>query len=265
MSRGGALQFPLMADRICLKTVSASTFRAKKTAGPWQLCRSSYGYNSKENTTSCRDLFRLSLLDHGECDSVYTRFDPNRVLKTPVSLSTTSRVLSPCQIAQSTKTTLSRALFSTNIANMHHGSFYLLAAWAAFAVASASLHVSGQSEFSMGVLLPRQQGRTSLQTFTGALGGARAAAITKSDDEERPFEVNGDTFVRAQHYPFRSSGRPGWANCMFDVPREISRRRRTGRAITRRTCVPTLRTTGRGRSKWETVTSSPVSTPNFEG
>ncbi len=69
------------------------------------------------------------------------------------------------------------------------------------AVAAVSC-AAGQTEFHMGmgmgmggVLLPRQQSRLSLQTFTGALGGARAAAITKSDDPERPFEVDGDTFV----------------------------------------------------------------------
>ncbi|KAK3906611.1 hypothetical protein C8A05DRAFT_40639 [Staphylotrichum tortipilum] len=76
-------------------------------------------------------------------------------------------------------------------------SIYLLAAWAAaFAAASASPELSGQSEFGMGgVLLPRQQqGRLSLQTFNGALGGARAAAITNSGNPERPFEVDGDTF-----------------------------------------------------------------------
>lgn len=65
----------------------------------------------------------------------------------------------------------------------------------------------------MGVLLPRQQGRTSLQTFTGALGGARAAAITKSDDAERPFEVDGDTFVRPQTLSVFQ--RLEWANCLF--------------------------------------------------
>ena len=68
--------------------------------------------------------------------------------------------------------------------------------------------MAGQSEFVMGgVLLPRQQGRVSLQTFNGALGGARAAAITNSGDPERPFEVDGDTFVR--RYAFSWVGM-GW-------------------------------------------------------
>jgi hypothetical protein len=80
---------------------------------------------------------------------------------------------------------------------MHIASLYLFAAWSAVAVASVNLQVSGQSEFNMGVLLPRQQGRVNLQTFTGALGGARASAITNSGDPERPFEVDGDTFVRS--------------------------------------------------------------------
>ncbi|KAL2122064.1 hypothetical protein VTJ04DRAFT_2519 [Mycothermus thermophilus] len=47
-----------------------------------------------------------------------------------------------------------------------------------------------------GMLLVRQagDGRLNLQTFTGALGGAAASAIIKSNDPERPFEVDGDTF-----------------------------------------------------------------------
>ncbi|OLN85743.1 hypothetical protein CCHL11_07776 [Colletotrichum chlorophyti] len=42
-------------------------------------------------------------------------------------------------------------------------------------------------------LLPRQ-GSQDLQTFEGDLGGAKASAITKSNDPDRPFEVDGDTF-----------------------------------------------------------------------
>ncbi|KAK4124962.1 hypothetical protein N657DRAFT_643739 [Parathielavia appendiculata] len=77
---------------------------------------------------------------------------------------------------------------------MHLTLFYLLASWSTFAVASANFLVSGQTEFTMGVLLPRQQGRVNLQIFTGALGGVSASAITNSGDPERPFEVDGDTF-----------------------------------------------------------------------
>ena len=55
----------------------------------------------------------------------------------------------------------------------------------------------GQSEFRMGAILPRQQdqGQTNLQVFSGALGGAGAPAITNSGDPDRPFQVEGDTFV----------------------------------------------------------------------
>jgi hypothetical protein len=79
-------------------------------------------------------------------------------------------------------------------------SLYLLAAWSALALASLGLDdaVIGQSEFRMGVILPRQQQQPSsanLQIFSGALGGAGASAITNSGDPERPFEVDGDTFV----------------------------------------------------------------------
>lgn len=71
-------------------------------------------------------------------------------------------------------------------------SLYLLVAWTALALASLNV---GQSEFHMGVILPRQQSRTNLQVFSGALGGTGASAITNSGDPERPFEVDGDTFV----------------------------------------------------------------------
>ncbi|KAF6809491.1 hypothetical protein CPLU01_02188 [Colletotrichum plurivorum] len=43
-------------------------------------------------------------------------------------------------------------------------------------------------------LLPRQAGSQNLQTFTGALGGVKASPITKSNNPDRPFEVEGDTF-----------------------------------------------------------------------
>ncbi|KAL1836659.1 hypothetical protein VTJ49DRAFT_4809 [Mycothermus thermophilus] len=64
------------------------------------------------------------------------------------------------------------------------------------AVASGSQYANDANLVlnAAGVLLPRQNGRVSLQTFTGALGGAPASAIVKSDDPERPFEVDGDTF-----------------------------------------------------------------------
>ncbi|KAL0937736.1 uncharacterized protein CTRU02_207467 [Colletotrichum truncatum] len=42
-------------------------------------------------------------------------------------------------------------------------------------------------------LLPRQASQ-NLQTFTGDLGGVKASAITKSNNPDRPFEVEGDTF-----------------------------------------------------------------------
>ncbi|EAQ89847.1 hypothetical protein CHGG_06466 [Chaetomium globosum CBS 148.51] len=78
-------------------------------------------------------------------------------------------------------------------------SLSLLAAWSALAVASLNVGSSGngvgQSEFHLGVILPRQQSRTNLQVFSGALGGTGASAITNSGDPERPFEVDGDTFV----------------------------------------------------------------------
>jgi hypothetical protein len=86
--------------------------------------------------------------------------------------------------------------------------FCLVAAWAAAsAAASANIDVAGQSEFHGGVLLPRQQGRVNLQAFTGALGGAKAPAITNSGDPQRPFEVDGDTFVRSTQLAEATSSR----------------------------------------------------------
>ncbi|KAJ9155263.1 hypothetical protein NKR23_g1742 [Pleurostoma richardsiae] len=74
----------------------------------------------------------------------------------------------------------------------------LNAVWLFVAVAAASLIADISEEirrgFGAGVILPRAD-ETNLQAFTGALGGATAPAITKSDDSDRPFEVDGDTFT----------------------------------------------------------------------
>jgi hypothetical protein len=58
---------------------------------------------------------------------------------------------------------------------------------------------SEDMSFRMG-LFPRELG-TNLQTFTGALGGIKASAITQSNDVTRQFEVDGDTFVRFSPLP----------------------------------------------------------------
>lgn len=66
------------------------------------------------------------------------------------------------------------------------------------ALASAGPDLGVGEMFSGGsVLFPRQQGATgqNLQTFTGALGGIKADAVTNSGNSERPFEVDGDTFT----------------------------------------------------------------------
>ncbi|AEO54853.1 hypothetical protein MYCTH_2297954 [Thermothelomyces thermophilus ATCC 42464] len=74
----------------------------------------------------------------------------------------------------------------------------LFTAWIVLTLASSNVDGTryGQSEFRMGVVLPRQQqqGRANLQAFSGALGGAEAPAITNSGNPERPYEVDGDTF-----------------------------------------------------------------------
>lgn len=44
-------------------------------------------------------------------------------------------------------------------------------------------------------LLVRQASSSNLQTFQGDLGGKSAAAIVSSGNDERIFEVDGDTFV----------------------------------------------------------------------
>ncbi|ORY67405.1 uncharacterized protein BCR38DRAFT_483022 [Pseudomassariella vexata] len=58
-------------------------------------------------------------------------------------------------------------------------------------------------EFNMG-LLPRQAMQVNLQTFTGALGGPTAPMITKSQDFNRPFQVDDDTFPDFQSAAQRS-------------------------------------------------------------
>ena len=76
----------------------------------------------------------------------------------------------------------------------------------ALALASPAVDFEKRSQgelfFSGSAILPRQAvGRLNLQAFTGALGGVSAPAITNSGDPERPFEVDGDTFVcRHRHY-----------------------------------------------------------------
>ncbi|OBT77655.1 hypothetical protein VF21_03757 [Pseudogymnoascus sp. 05NY08] len=60
--------------------------------------------------------------------------------------------------------------------------------------ATAWSHVDIDLRHEFGhVLVPRQT--TNLQTFTGALGGAAAEPITNTNDQDRPFEVGGDTFT----------------------------------------------------------------------
>lgn len=44
-------------------------------------------------------------------------------------------------------------------------------------------------------LLVRQASSDNLQSFGGELGGKSAAAIVSSGDDERIFDVDGDTFV----------------------------------------------------------------------
>ncbi|KAF2845625.1 hypothetical protein T440DRAFT_407557 [Plenodomus tracheiphilus IPT5] len=51
--------------------------------------------------------------------------------------------------------------------------------------------------FSAPTLSPaaRRQAGGNLQTFTAALGGIAATAVTNSGNANRPFQVKGDTFV----------------------------------------------------------------------
>jgi hypothetical protein len=149
---------------------------------------------------------------------------------------------------------------------MRYGLSYLVTAtaavvwWsAAVVVASADLEASLLSEFRMAMLAPRQAG-TNLQVFTGALGGVRASPIVNSGNPERPFEVDGDTFVCV--FPPRANtqlpGAESWQLLTFRSS-VITRRPRTGHAITRRMHVPTWRTTGLVHSPSANVTSRLVS------
>ena len=52
--------------------------------------------------------------------------------------------------------------------------------------------IIGGEHFRM-ALLPRQS-VSNLQVFTGALGNVRASAITKTEEIDRPFGVDGSTF-----------------------------------------------------------------------
>ena len=55
--------------------------------------------------------------------------------------------------------------------------------------------ILGGEHFRMAALLPRQS-VSNLQVFNGALGSVAASAITKTDEIDRPFGVDGSTFVR---------------------------------------------------------------------
>ncbi|KAK9780098.1 hypothetical protein AB5N19_07770 [Seiridium cardinale] len=57
-------------------------------------------------------------------------------------------------------------------------------------------------DFAMGLF--SRQTAPPIQFFTNALGGAAASPVTKSDDTERPFEVDGDTFTDFQTAAQRS-------------------------------------------------------------
>ena len=62
--------------------------------------------------------------------------------------------------------------------------------------------ILGGEHFRM-ALLPRQS-VSSLQVFNGALGNVAASAITKTEEIDRPFGVDGSTFVCF------TSGKPAW-------------------------------------------------------
>ncbi|KAK6067962.1 hypothetical protein SCUP515_09875 [Seiridium cupressi] len=57
-------------------------------------------------------------------------------------------------------------------------------------------------DFAMGLF--SRQTAPPIQFFANALGGAAASPVTKSDDTERPFEIDGDTFTDFQTAAQRS-------------------------------------------------------------
>ncbi|KAL2110994.1 hypothetical protein VUR80DRAFT_404 [Thermomyces stellatus] len=85
--------------------------------------------------------------------------------------------------------------------------FYRKANFAAMAVLLASATaVDITAELNSGWMMglrPRQAAQ-NLQSFTGAVGGVGASAITDSGDPERPFAVDGDTFPDFQSAADRS-------------------------------------------------------------
>ncbi|OBT93411.1 hypothetical protein VE01_08801 [Pseudogymnoascus verrucosus] len=75
---------------------------------------------------------------------------------------------------------------------LRHVQYIALFVLAVEATAWSHADIDLRHEFG-NVLVPRQT--TNLQTFTGALGGAAAEPITSTNDQNRPFEVAGDTFT----------------------------------------------------------------------
>lgn len=62
-----------------------------------------------------------------------------------------------------------------------------------------ALHLRGEEDGALRLLV-RQASSDNLQTFGGSLGGKSAAAISNSGNDERVFEVDGDTFVSSYFY-----------------------------------------------------------------
>lgn len=58
---------------------------------------------------------------------------------------------------------------------------------------TVDLETRNLASLSLNDLFARQA-RTDLQTFTGALGGIKAPSITQSTDQERPYQVQANTF-----------------------------------------------------------------------
>lgn len=112
--------------------------------------------------------------------------------------------------------------------------------------------ILGTEHFRMALLQPRQS-VSNLQVFGGALGNVAASAITKTEEIDRPFGVDGSTFVCFRLWP------GGYLLTFGGVCRETSTRRPTARATISSTSARRLRIGRGGRLRWGIVISRTVS------
>ena len=141
-------------------------------------------------------------------------------------------------------------------------SLSIVALCVAGALGSSDFDWAVQNGFQMG-LFPREVSTNNLQAFTGALGGVKASAISQSGNAQRPFEVDGDTFVSGKGIrEFRDVEKPRFANGSWPkCSRTTFSPPQTGLATTSTTPAPIWPTTRPATSLSHSAMRRTVSRP----